>query len=138
MSCFTIRRESEPYILFNKDLKIVIVELNKLNKFSFDLLGFKEKWCYFIGRSGDLTREDREYLSRDEEIKEVMEHFAKLSEEEKLQEIAFDKWRSEMDYRLDRSGWIEFGEKKGLQKGREGISFKSFSSEGRRSNVKIS
>ena len=41
MSCFSIRRDSEPYILFNKDLKIVIVELSKLNKSSFDLLDFK-------------------------------------------------------------------------------------------------
>ena len=48
-----------------------------------------------------------------------MKHFAKLSEEEKLQDIAFGKWRTEMDYRLDRSGWIEYGEKRGLEKGRE-------------------
>ena len=78
MFCFSIRRETEPYILFNKDLKIVIVELSKLNKSSFDLLDFKEKWCYFIGRSAELTNEDKEYLSRDKEIKEAMKLFSEV------------------------------------------------------------
>jgi len=43
-------------------LKIVIVELSKLDKERKDLINFKEKWCYFLRKSGQLTGEDKEYL----------------------------------------------------------------------------
>ena len=60
MSSFSIRRDKKPYIVFNKDLRIVIVELSKMDKLSSDLLDFKELWCYFLKKSGSLTREDPE------------------------------------------------------------------------------
>ena len=50
MSSFSIKRDEEPFILFNKDLKIVIVELSKFNKSKAKLVDFKELWCYFIIR----------------------------------------------------------------------------------------
>ena len=48
-----------------------------------------------------------------------MKHFDKLSQEEKLQQIALDQHMTEVIHDLDRSGWIEEGRQKGLQKGRE-------------------
>ena len=119
MSSFSIRRDEEPYILFNKDLRIVIVELSKLDKTRSDLFDFKEFWCYFLKKSGELTKEDRKCLSRHEELKEAMKHFDKLSQEEKLQQIALDQHMTEVIHDLDRSGWIEEGRQKGIQKGRE-------------------
>ena len=119
MSSFSIRRDQEPYILFNKDLRVVIVELSKLDKARADLFDFKERWCYFLKKSGKLTKEDRKYLSRHEELKEAMKHFDKLSQEEKLQQIALDQHMTEVIHDLDRSGWIEQGRKEGMQEGIE-------------------
>ena len=119
MSSFSIRRDEEPYILFNKDLRIVIVELSKLDKARSDLFDFKEFWCYFLKKSGELTKEDRKCLSRHKELEEAMKHFDKLSQEEKLQQIALDQHMTEVIHDLDRSGWIEEGMQKGIQKGRE-------------------
>ena len=124
MSSFSIRRNEEPYILFNKDLRIVIVELSKLDKARSDLFDFKELWCYFLKKSGKLTKEDRRYLSRHEELKEAMKHFDKLSQEEKLQQIALDQHMTEVIHDLDRSGWIEEGRQKGVQEGIEDLILK--------------
>ena len=125
MSSFSIKRDKEPYILFNKDLRIVIVELSKLNKSRSDLLDFKELWCYFIKESGNLTREDCEYLSRYKELEEAMKHFYKLSEEEKIKQAALDKYLTELTHELDRQGIeekLEKGMKEGIQKGmKEGV-----------------
>ena len=117
MSSFSIRRDEEPYILFNKDLRIVIVELSKLDKARSDLFDFKEFWCYFLKKSGELTKEDRKHLSRHKELEEAMKHFDKLSQEEKLQQIALDQHMTEVIHDLDRSGWIEEGMQKGRQEG---------------------
>ena len=117
MSSFSIRRDEEPYILFNKDLRIVIVELSKLDKARSDLFDFKEFWCYFLKKSGELTKEDRKHLSRHKELEEAMKHFDKLSQEEKLQQIALDQHMTEVIHDLDRSGWIEEGMQKGIEKG---------------------
>ena len=122
MSSFSIRRDEEPYILFNKDLRIVIVELSKLDKARSDLFDFKEFWCYFLKKSGELTKEDRKCLSRHKELEEAMKHFDKLSQEEKLQQIALDQHMTEVIHDLDRSGWIEEGRQEGREEGvQEGI-----------------
>ena len=118
MSSFSIRRDKEPYIVFNRDLRIVIVELSKMDKLSSDLLDFKELWCYFLKKSGSLTREDRESLSRHEELEEAMSHFDKLSQDERMRNMALDQHMAEVIHDLDRSGWIEQGREEGLQQGR--------------------
>ena len=41
-----------------------------------------------------------------------MKHFDKLSQEEKLQQIALDQHMTEVIHDLDRSGWIEEGGRK--------------------------
>ena len=48
-----------------------------------------------------------------------MKHFDKLSQEEKLQQIALDQHMTEVIHDLDRSGWIEEGMQKGRKEGRE-------------------
>ena len=117
MSSFSIRRDKEPYIVFNRDLRIVIVELSKMDKLSSDLLDFKELWCYFLKKSGSLTREDRESLSRYEELEEAMSHFDKLSQDERMRNMALDQHMAEVIHDLDRSGWIEQGREEGIQQG---------------------
>ena len=38
VSSFSVKRDKKPFVLFNEDLKIVIVELSKLKKGSFEAL----------------------------------------------------------------------------------------------------
>ena len=86
----------------------------------------------FIKESGKLTREDSEYLSRYKELEEAMEHFDKLSQEEKLQQAALDKYLTELTHELDRQGIeeekeqaiqqsLQQGIKQGLQQGRKEV-----------------
>ncbi|MBC6415842.1 MAG: hypothetical protein GDA46_05570 [Bdellovibrionales bacterium] len=44
-----------------------------------------------------------------------MSYFGKLSEDERMQELAYDEYRRKMDYRLDKQGWEEKGRKEGQQ-----------------------
>ena len=117
MSSFSLRRTNKPYVLLSEDLKIVIVELSKLKKSSGDLFDFKELWCYFIGRSGDLTSRDKDNLSKHEEMEEAMEYFYELTQEEKLRQKALDDWRNDMFNHLNKVGWREEGMKEGIEEG---------------------
>ena len=117
MSSFSIRRDKKPHLLFNEDLKIVIVELGKLKKEYKDLLDLKEKWCYILRESSNITREEYKSLSRNEEIKMVLKHLNDLSRDEQLRESAFTRQMNKVAYDLDRAGLIEEGLQKGLQKG---------------------
>ena len=117
MSSFSIRRDKEPYILFNEDLKIVIVELSKFQKLRSNQLDFKELWCYFIKEAGKLNKEDRKYLSRFKEMEEAMEHFDKLKDDERIKRNReLDEHMSEVIYHLHKQG-VEEKIQKSLEKG---------------------
>ena len=100
------------------DRIVCVVELSKMDKLSSDLLDFKELWCYFLKKSGSLTREDPECLSRHEELEEAMSHFDKLSQDERMRNMALDQHMAEVIHDLDRSSWIEQGREEGIQRGR--------------------
>ena len=118
MSSFSIRRDKKPHELLNEDLKIVIVELSKLDKLYDETFDLKEKWCYILRESGKITREEYEILSKDEEMKMALDHLEELSRDEQLRQEAFTRKINEVAYGLDRAGLIE----EGLQKGRvEGL-----------------
>ena len=109
MSSFSIRRDNEPYELFNKDLKIVIVELSKLRKAYNELLDLKEKWCYILRESSNITKEEYKSLSKNEEIKMALNHLNELSKDEQLREEALTELMNKVAYDLDRAGLREEG-----------------------------
>ena len=109
MSSFSIRRNKEPYQLFNKDLKIVIVEMSKLTKPYDELLDLKEKWCYLLKESSNLTKEDYMYLSKDEEMDMALKHLNKLSRDEILYQEALTEEINRVAYELDRAGLLQKG-----------------------------
>ena len=109
VNSFSIRRDKEPYQLFNEDLKIVIVEMSKLTKTYDELLDLKEKWCYLLKESSNLTKEDYMYLSKDEEMDMALKHLNKLSRDEELYQETLTAEINEVAYRLDRRGLIEEG-----------------------------
>ena len=117
-SSYSIRRDKEPYELFNEDLKIVIVEMNKLRKSYTELLDLKEKWCYVLREAGGITREEFQYLSRDEEIEVALKHLEKLSRDNELYQQALTEELNLVAYRLDKAGWIEEGMQKGRVQGK--------------------
>ena len=105
-------------MLLNEDLKIVIVELSKLKKGSFEeLIDLQEKWCYFLRESSALKEEERRLLLKDREMSKAMEHLEELSRDKELLYKALSRENSEMAYRLDKQGWIDEGMKKGEEKG---------------------
>ena len=117
MSSFSIRRDKEPYELFNGDLKIVIVEMSKFNKAYDELLDLKEKWCYLLKESANINKEEYSYLSKDEEIKMALKHLNTLSKEEELHQEALTAQINKVAYDLDRAGLLKEGRQEGLQKG---------------------
>ncbi|MBC6416156.1 MAG: hypothetical protein GDA46_07240 [Bdellovibrionales bacterium] len=48
-------------------------------------------------------------------MEEAISYFAKLSEDESLQDLAYDEFRRKMDYRLEKQDWIEEGIEQGRQ-----------------------
>ena len=123
-SSFSVKRDKKPFVLLNEDLKIVIVELSKLKKSSFEeLIDLQEKWCYFLRESSALKEEEKRLLLKDREMRKAMEHLEELSRDKELLYKALSRENSEMAYRLDKQGWIEEGikkgEEKGIKKGRE-------------------
>ena len=117
MSSFSIRRDKQPHQLFNEDLKIVIVELSKLKKGYKELLDLKEKWCYILRESSNITREEYKSLSRNEDMKMVLKHLNELSRDEQLRESALTRQMNKVAYDLDRAGLLEEGMQKGMQEG---------------------
>ena len=116
VSSFSVKRDKKPFVLFNEDLKIVIVELSKLKKGSFEeLIDLQEKWCYFLRESSALKEEERRRLLKDREMSKAMEHLEELSRDKELLYKALSRENSEMAYRLDKQGWIDEGKKKGRE-----------------------
>ena len=117
VSSFSIRRDKEPYELFNEDLKIVIVEMSKFNKAYDELLDLKEKWCYLLKESANINKEEYSYLSKDEEIKMALKHLNTLSKEEELHQEALTAQINKVAYDLDRAGLLKEGRQEGRQEG---------------------
>ena len=120
ISSFSIKRDREPYVLLNEDLKIVIVELSKLNKACFgESLDLQEKWCYFLRESSALKEEDIRLLSQDRDMEKALRHLEELSRDKELFYKALSQENSEVAYDLNKQGWIEEGIEKGIEKGIE-------------------
>ena len=119
-SSFSIKRDKKPFLLLNEDLKIVIVELSKLKKASFEeLIDLQEKWCYFLRESSALKEEERRLFLKDREMNKAMKHLEELSRDKELLYKALSRENSEMAYRLDKQGWIEEGRKEGREEGKK-------------------
>ena len=130
--------------IVTKDLKIVFVELDKLES-SFEevfkkegqgahekqgtlkkSLDLQKKWCYFLRESGNLTKQERSFLLKDKDMSEAMEKLEEISKDKLLHYQALSREGSQLAYNLHMKGTreegIQEGMQKGIQKGRkEGI-----------------
>ena len=64
--------------------RIAIVELNKFNKGCSELINTQNRWNYVLKHSTDLTTEQVEHLSQDEDAKMVLEHLEEISKDGSL------------------------------------------------------
>ena len=107
-------------MLLNEDLKIVIVELSKLNKACFgESLDLQEKWCSFLRESSALKEEEIRLLSEDRDMGKALKHLEELSRDKELFYKALSRENSEAAYDLNKQGWIEEGIERGREEGIE-------------------
>ena len=109
---FVDRNEIEYH--FDIGAKIVIVELNKFKKSYRNLVDMKDRWCYIIKHSADLTPEQVAYLSQDGETKMILEHLEEISKNKESHWETIDRMKYEIGIQLERRGAL----KEGLAKGR--------------------
>lgn len=114
-SSFSMRRDKKPCFVFDKSLRIVVVELSKFPKQKIDhLLDLREEWCYLLKKSGQMGKNEALKLSeRSIDMKEAMSHFAKLTEPERRKLWEEQKQKTEGIIR----GRIEYAENKARERG---------------------
>ena len=119
---FSIRSDEFPYFCFNKDLRLVTVELGKFKKKTpaalFDL---REEWCYLLKESRQMgEREGEELSAKGEDMKKAMFRLKELSREEGLQLVEEAKEKARRDQaareRDSFNSGIERGMKQGIEK----------------------
>ncbi|MBC6414130.1 MAG: Rpn family recombination-promoting nuclease/putative transposase, partial [Chromatiales bacterium] len=109
INSFSIRSDEYPHDRLNKNLRIVTAELNKLPSDYKQLIDLREKWCYLLSHSEAITEAEYHYLSKDEELKMALEHLNRLSEDERLEQVALSRDLSEMTQYLHEKGLREEG-----------------------------
>ncbi len=113
---FVDRNEIEYH--FDIGAKIVIVELNKFKKSYRDLVDMKDRWCYIIKHSAELTPEQVAYLSQDGETKMILEHLEEISKSKESHWETIDRMKYEIGIQLERRGALKEGLAKGMEEGR--------------------
>ena len=68
----------------SSNFRITTVALNKFNKSCSELINIQDRWSYIMKHSADLTAEQVERLSQDEDAKMVLEHLAAISKDGSL------------------------------------------------------
>ena len=131
-SCFSIRCEENPNVVFSSHFKLVLVELDKFKKKeSIEHLDKKELWCYLLNWWSELTKKEKQDLTkRSGLMKQVVEKLNKQEMKQRLQLLQDfrDKARYDREAQLDyakkeaRKVGRKVGRQEGIKKGmREGI-----------------
>ena len=100
-----------------KDFEMVVVELVNFNKSYLELVDMRDRWCYIIKHSAELTAEQVEYLSQDGETKMALEHLMEVSKEERDEWNAISIQRREWEMQLKREAVEEKGRIQGMEEG---------------------
>ncbi len=119
-SVFSLRCDTRPEILWTRDLRLVLVQLDQFRKSLDNLVDNVDRWCYILNKAPQLDEGEFKRLSGSGGgFGGIMWHLRKLSEDEKakvLEEYEDMRWRDEQA-RLDSAE--ERGMKKGMQQGME-------------------
>ena len=126
-SCFSIRCDENPHIVFSNHFKLVLVELDKFKKKeNIAHLDKKELWCYLLNQWSELTKkEKRDLTKRSGLMKQVVEKLNKQQMKQRLQllqdfrdKARYDK-EAQLDYAKDQGRKV--GRAEGHAKGREEV-----------------
>ena len=101
-----------------KDINMTIVELINFNKRLDELVDMRDRWCYIIKHSAQLTAEQVEYLSQDGETRMILEHLAEISRENREYWEAQSQFKREWEDQLRKEELEEKARAEGMQEGR--------------------
>lgn len=110
-------RVNNSRVLLSLGLRIVVVELDKLNKSCAELIDLRERWCYFIKHGHELTESQRSELAKEAEMKAAIDHLSEITQDERLYWDALSREKYEVADRLERKGLLEEGIEKGRAEG---------------------
>ena len=97
--------------------EMVVEQLKNFNKSYRELVDMRDRWCYIIKHSAELTAEQVAYLSQDGETKMALEHLEEVSKEERERWNAISMSRREWERQLKGEELEEKGRIQGIQEG---------------------
>ena len=121
---FSIRSDESPYFCFNKDLRLITVELSKFKKKTpATLLDLREEWCYLLKESKQMgERESEELSKKGEDMKRALFRLKELSREEGLRLVEEAKEKARRDQAARERDSFNSGLEQGIKQGKiEGI-----------------
>ena len=108
----------KPSVLYNEDMRIVFVEMNRMNKKCSELVELRDICCYLFIHAHKLTAEERAHLSKTEEIKMALDSFDKIDQEEAMRIYELGTEIAEIDRLAILAEEKEKAEAKGVAKGK--------------------
>ena len=109
---WNLREKLNPKLILTDKIKIRIIELKKVQEeYKRDKTNKKAQWMLFINNPND--KEVQELVEKNEEIKEATIEVEKMSEDEKMQRLAFLREKAILDEKDIYRAGIDKGEKNG-------------------------
>ena len=113
-----LREKLNPKLILTYKIEIRIIELKKVQEeYKRDKANKKAQWMLFINNPND--KEVQELVEKNEEIKEATIEVEKMSEDEKMQRLAFLREKVILDEKDIYRAGIDKGVKKGEERRRE-------------------
>ena len=109
--------EKDEYFPLAEDLQIHFLELPKLKQKGIKELSGIELWAEFLKEAGKEGSEKKikELMERSEIMKDAVENLGKISEDDRMREIAWAREKA----RLDEISRIKYAERKATEQGME-------------------
>ena len=109
---WNLREKLNPKLILTDKIEIRIIELKKVQEeYKRDKTNKKAQWMLFINNPND--KEVQELVEKNEEIKEATIEVEKMSEDEKMQRLAFLREKAILDEKDIYRAGIDKGEKNG-------------------------
>ena len=113
-----LREREAPQATFTKALNFIVVELSKFHHPLEQLLDSRQKWCYFLKKSGQMDKGDGELLALQGDImSKAVKSLWNLSLDEAMREVLDYEEKQRMDRRGAEEYALEMATKRGTEKG---------------------
>lgn len=113
---WNIREKDNGKLMLTDKIELHIIELNKTRKeYSKNRKNKKAQWMMFINNPNE--KEVQEIMEKNEGIKKATVEIVKMSEDEKMERLAFLRQKAIMDEKSIYAAGLEKGEQRGIEKG---------------------